>query len=1030
MGKHLLSVLICLLCYNNLYAIANRAEFNDPPVVNISDPGVTMYPVGGGWVKVDTNITITDSDSPQLRRAEVVLSNRLDGAFIEELALSPTGISLVTINNLTLNIEPFPNMTISISGLASISIYERILREVQYRNSNSEATPGDRLAAYTITDDQLLSSEPKSRIIRIEVPTLEIEEVVIPTPESGLFGIGDELNIVVKYSGNAFVGEGTPYILINIGGKEVKAFYVAGSGTNEHIYQYIVEEGDDDLEGVEVAERITLDGAEIVDTFNRASPLEFEISSIILVDGIRPYVTTITPPADGTYGACAEDLLVFNLELSEEVMVDLNNGNPTLQLMFNSGAVLATYNPEASTSTLLVFNYQVQAQNTDLDGIVIVRMFLNGALITDIAGNQLLDLDFQQTNLPETENILIDTTPPITPEISGISEDTGISSTDGVTSSQNITISGTGKANSTLIVYLDGESIGETIINEEGIWSFDYTSVTLPEGGYIITARSVNDSCIESEPSVSFNLTIDLTPPVADVLDLSVALDQTGTATVLGEDLDGGSSDNFTPNAQLTFAISQDTFTCEDLGENTVEITITDLSGNSTVTSATITVVDNIAPVINADNIILYLEENGTVTFGIEALDTVVTDNCGVENFSLDKSEFTCAEIGTHTVTLTVSDKSGNTSEFEILVTVVDELSPVIENAPVNMVAGSNAAGNYIIPDFLADLIVADNCGMESVVQFPEAGSLLSGFGTPHSITITATDINGNVTEKTFTITLVDRDIKEILNPEIITVPWNTPVGNVPLPSELTVTLQNGDVLEIPVSWQMDNFNPLEPGLYQTGGTLILPSDVFNPENNQPTITIIVEDKPLPLDIEIDNAVFSMRTNTNTLIGNFSTIDPSDDIHIYTLTGQGADDANFRIIDGVLYWNSAEFFPGRTIFSISVSSTDRMGNVITRTFEIERILEPLSDLRLVNVFTPNNDGINDTWGAEVLGFYGKVRIMIYERSGKRVYYSTDPTERWDGKFNGQDVLAGTYYYIIEVESTGEIHRSVLTILRD
>jgi len=1030
MGKHLLLVLFCFLCCNNLFAGTDRLEFNDPPVVTISDPGVTMYSVGSGWVRVDPNIIITDSDSPKLSRAEIVLSNRLDGAFIEELAVSPTGLSLITTNGLTLNIEPFPNMTITLSGLADVATYQRILREVQYRNTNSEATPGDRLATYRMTDDQQISSLPKSRIIRIEVPEVVIENVVTNAPLNGLFGIGDAISIKIKYSGNAFVGEGTPYILINIGGKLVKAYYVSGSGTSEHSYQYIVEEGDLDMEGVEISQEITLDGAVIVDNFNRNTELTFELSTSILVDGIRPFVTSMTTPADGTYGACAEDQWVFGLELSEEVTVDLSNGSPTLQLVFNSGVVQASFDADASTSTLLVFNYQVQAPDTDTDGIAIVRLVLNGSQIIDRAGNQLLDLDFEQTVLPDTKNILIDTTPPVTPEISGISEDTGISSTDGFTKSQNISISGRALANTNVVVYLDGANIGEVTANDEGNWTLDYTAVTLAEGRYVLTAKSVNESCVESEPSNLFNLIIDLTPPVANVIGLTVALGHSGNVTIVGEDLDEGSSDNFTPASQLTYTLNIDTFSCDDLGENTVELTVTDLSGNSTVVTVLIIIVDNLAPVINAEDITLYLGEDGTVSFSVEDLDSLVTDNCGIENYNFDRSEFTCADIGVHTITLTASDKSGNIAEFEISVTIMDDSAPVVENAPIDMVAGSNAAGDYIIPDFLTDLIVSDNCALESVVQFPLAGSLLSGFGTPHPISITATDIHGNVTEIRFTITLVDRDIKEVTSPELITVPWKTPLESISLAKVLTVLLQNGDVVELPVTWQIDNYNPLEPGIYQNGGTLILSSDVFNPDNIQPSLTILVEDKPLPLDIEIDNSVFSMRVTNNTPIGNFSTIDPTDDIHLYHLTGHGADDAYFRIVDGVLYWNSADFLPGRTHFTITVSSTDRMGNVITKTFDIERIMEALSDLRLINVFTPNNDGINDTWGAEVLGFYGKVRIMIYERSGKRVYYSTDPTERWDGKTNGQDVLAGTYYYIIEVESTGEVHRSVLTILRD
>ena len=1030
MGKHLLLLLLCFIGHNILFAKVSKLDFNDPPIVTISDPGITIYQIGSGSVKVDPQLTVTDADSQNAIKAEVILTNRLDGAFTEGLALSQAGLNLIEEYGLTLNIEPIPNMVITITGVARMSVYQQILREILYKNDDPDATPGDRLANYTVTDENSNTSKVKVRIIRIEMLPLEIEAVTVNVPESGFFGIGDEIRITVKYSEVVFVSNGPPYILINIGGKQVKAFLVSGSGTDELVFSHVVQEGELDLDGAEVAGEISLDGAAIQDRNERDAPLELELEQTILVNGIRPFVSTINPPADGTYGICSEDEWVFELEMSEDVTVDVSLGNPTLQLIFNSGTVQAVFDAEASSASKLIFRYQIQEVDIDPDGIVIDKLILNGALIRDIAGNNLVDVDFELSTMPNTESIIIDTTPPNAPVITGISEDTGVSDQDGITNDQNLVIAGSAIENSTVEVFLNGESIGTTTSNDAGLWSLDYSAVTLAEGNYNLTAIAINEVCLESEPSAPFPILIDITPPIVQVEDIKVSLPSSGTVTVSPRSADTGSSDNFTSGDDLIYTLSKSDFTCEDVGENEVEVTVTDLSGNSSVATITITVIDDLAPVLLVENMTLFLGEDGTVNFTVEDLDTVVSDNCGIDEFSIDKSAFSCADEGEQTVTLMVSDKSGNSSEFTFTVTVVDNLNPVIERTPDDILAGTNDAGEYTVPDFIADLNISDNCGLESVVQFPAAGSTLTGFDTPHTITITATDIYGNETIITFTVTLLDRAIAEIIPPDIITVPWNTPIGSVSLPVNVTVILKNGEEVVLTVLWLIENYNPLEPGIYQEGGTLQLPANVFNPDGLQPTINILVEDKPLPLDIELDNNVFDMNSSSNSPIGNFSTIDPSDDVHNYAFSGDSPDNDLFRIVDGVLYWNSTEFHPGRTEFTITVSSTDRMGNVIIQTFTIQRTLTPLSDLRLPNVFSPNNDGVNDTWGAEILGFYGKIRIMIYERSGKRVYYSIDATERWDGKYLGKEVIAGTYYSIIEVESTGEVHRSALTILRD
>jgi gliding motility-associated-like protein len=73
----------------------------------------------------------------------------------------------------------------------------------------------------------------------------------------------------------------------------------------------------------------------------------------------------------------------------------------------------------------------------------------------------------------------------------------------------------------------------------------------------------------------------------------------------------------------------------------------------------------------------------------------------------------------------------------------------------------------------------------------------------------------------------------------------------------------------------------------------------------------------------------------------------------------------------------------------------------------------LKDLIIPNTFTPNGDGINDTWNIINLADYAKAAINIYNRYGINLYHSLGYALPWDGTWNGKILPAGTYYYIID-----------------
>jgi gliding motility-associated-like protein len=82
-----------------------------------------------------------------------------------------------------------------------------------------------------------------------------------------------------------------------------------------------------------------------------------------------------------------------------------------------------------------------------------------------------------------------------------------------------------------------------------------------------------------------------------------------------------------------------------------------------------------------------------------------------------------------------------------------------------------------------------------------------------------------------------------------------------------------------------------------------------------------------------------------------------------------------------------------------------------------------------NTFTPNGDGINDTWQIKYLDSYPDCTVSIFNRYGQRLFYSVGYPNPWDGNYNGSPVPAGVYYYIIDPKHGRSPLSGSLTILR-
>jgi len=187
----------------------------------------------------------------------------------------------------------------------------------------------------------------------------------------------------------------------------------------------------------------------------------------------------------------------------------------------------------------------------------------------------------------------------------------------------------------------------------------------------------------------SFTITItDGEAPIAVCQDITVQLDAMGIATILPADVDGGSTDNC---GILTTRVSQSTFGCADVGDVLVTLSVFDDEGNVGTCTATVTVEDNIAPVIAClDPLEVDLDSNGNATVNAADLLLNVDEACAwtatvTGNATID---FDCSNLGVNMIDVIVTDASGNTAICTATVNVNDVTAPVLVCADVTLELG------------------------------------------------------------------------------------------------------------------------------------------------------------------------------------------------------------------------------------------------------------------------------------------------------------------------------------------------------
>jgi hypothetical protein len=151
-------------------------------------------------------------------------------------------------------------------------------------------------------------------------------------------------------------------------------------------------------------------------------------------------------------------------------------------------------------------------------------------------------------------------------------------------------------------------------------------------------------------------------------------------------------------NAPATFPI----------GVTTVIWTVTDRSGNTATANQTVTVTDSVSPTVITKDITIQLDASGNATLTAAEIDNGSSDNCGISTMTLSQNTFTISDIGIKTITLTVTDNSGNSSSATAQVTVDGTLGTIApkSNSFVIYPVPFNNYINITLPDSYTEEVI------------------------------------------------------------------------------------------------------------------------------------------------------------------------------------------------------------------------------------------------------------------------------------------------------------------------------------
>ncbi|MFZ1618017.1 MAG: HYR domain-containing protein [Flavobacteriales bacterium] len=510
----------------------------------------------------------------------------------------------------------------------------------------------------------------------------------------------------------------------------------------------------------------------------------------------------------------------------------------------------------------------------------------------------------------------------------------------------------------------------------------------------------VTDEAGNNAFCVAIVTVLDTLAPTAICQNITVPQGNGGTAIITGAMVNGGSTDNC-GNA-LTYTVDQDTL--PGTGTYTVVLTVTDASGNSSTCGSTVTVLDNTPPNAVCQPITVYVDATGNVTITGQDIDGGSTDNDVIVGYAASPNTFNCGNLGLNTSVLTVTDASGNTDLCVAQVTVLDTISPIVVCQNITVPIGAN--GTATITAGQINNGTTDNC--TGTLTYMASQTFFPGTGV-YTDTLTVTDASGNVSYCIATVTVNDVTPPiTICQDTIIYLDGN---GNAGISaSDLNGgTTDNGGGFIFTASQTV-----FDCGDLGSNQVVLSATDV---SGNVGTCTALVT--------VLDTIAPTVICNDTIIIMDFYSNAWLDGI---TIDGGSTDNCG---AGALTYTSSITEFHQEGTFAVVLTVTDASGNSDSCTAMVT-VQQPVKPLKIPSGFSPNDDGIADTWEIQGLREYPDNSVVIFNRWGGKLFEAKPYLNDWAGQVTVGTLPgrlpAGTYFYQLDL-GNGDVRTGYLQVNR-
>lgn len=198
-------------------------------------------------------------------------------------------------------------------------------------------------------------------------------------------------------------------------------------------------------------------------------------------------------------------------------------------------------------------------------------------------------------------------------------------------------------------------------------------------------------------------------------------------------------------------------------------------------------------------------------------------------------------------------------------------------------------------------------------------------------------------------------------------------------------------------------FNFIDPGVYtinliNTYGDSQCSSVVFSKQ-------VTVKESPVVAISSSDIGVINKKIQPTGLLKNCnSLVNPT---FLWSFPGAEPSSSTSFEPDSIVYKHTGNYI-------ISFSVTNECGTVtVNQNISISDNVSLLNAF-IPNCFTPNGDGINDTWNINNIDQTHLLFLQIFNRYGALISQLKGNPITWDGKYNGEKLPAGVYYYILSI----------------